>query len=208
MLVFIDESGDQGLLNRLGTSPFFVIAAVIFLDHGDAFECARTIADLRRDLLPEPSREFKFNKCARTLRCSFFESIEKFDFLYVSVAIDKKRLMNLQPQMDASFYRYACKLLLDVARPYINDASVVIDGSGERRFRRELQNYLKLKANSEAKLIRNVRMESSMSNNLLQLADMVCGAVARSFRSDKDDQFLYRTMLLRKELDVVRWPKK
>jgi hypothetical protein len=208
MLVFVDESGDQGLLGRFGSSSLFVMSAIIFVDGNDAYQCSSTITHLRSALLPHPDREFKFNKCARSLRCEFLREVCNFDFYYVSVVLDKAALLSSELQIDTAFYRFACKLLFDVAAPYIKDASIVIDGSGERQFRRELQNYLRAKMNTTMRIVRNVRVESSSSNNLLQLADMVCGAVARSFREDKEDRFLYRKLLGKRELEVILWPKK
>lgn len=207
MLVFVDESGDQGLQNRFGSSSLFVLSAVIFVDSLDAYECSRSIARLRARLLSNPNREFKFTKCSRTVRCEFFKTVLDFDFFYVSLAIDKNALIASELQMEAPFYRFACKLLLDIAGPYINKATVTIDGSGRREFVLEIQNYLRSKVNTESKIIQKVRMEASDSNNLLQLADMICGAVARSYRIDKEDRFIYRRLLLRKELEVVVWPK-
>lgn len=56
-------------------------------------------------------------------------------------------------------------------------------------------------------LIKKVRTEPSHSNNLLQLADMVCGAVARSFRPDKPDRHVYRKLIRHRELGVQVWPR-
>jgi hypothetical protein len=51
--------------------------------------------------------------------------------------------------------------------------------------------------------IRKVTMERSHSNNLVQLADMVCGALARSCAS-VDDRF--RDLIRGKEKFVQTWP--
>ena len=55
-------------------------------------------------------------------------------------------------------------------------------------------------------LIRKVQMEDSSKNSLIQLADMACGAVARSF-SDRKDAQSYRHIIRRKEAYVQVWPK-
>lgn len=208
MLVFVDESGDQGVQNKPGSSSLFVMSAVIFVDGSDAYDCASRVSELRRKLLPSADAEFKFNKCSRSKRCQFIAEVAQCDFLYVAAGIDKNGLMASELQMQDPFYRFACKLLFDVAKPYIRNSSITIDGGGERRFRLQLQNYLRSKINSELKIIRQVKIEDSKSNNLLQVADMVCGAVARSFREDKQDRFEYRRLLYKKELEVVIWPKK
>jgi hypothetical protein len=56
-------------------------------------------------------------------------------------------------------------------------------------------------------LIRKVSMEPSHSNNLLQLADMVSGAVFRSFKTEKKNRMEFRRLLNARELDVQVWPK-
>ena len=208
MLVFVDESGDQGLKQRFGSSQLFVMTAVIFIDSDDAYDCSARIKELRRELLGQDRAEFKFNKSSRPIRLRFLEEVSRFDFFYVAISIDKCELLNSEIQMQEPFYRFACKLLFDVTKQYINNASVTIDGNGPRLWRRELQNYLRSKLNAETRIIRDVKMEASNSNDLLQLADMVCGAIYRSYRPDKSDRYLYRKVLYRRELEVVRWPKK
>jgi hypothetical protein len=86
----------------------------------------------------------------------------------------------------------------------------VIDGSGSREFRKGLASYLKKHINSKTsshRPIKKVKIEDSKSNNLLQLADMICGAVARGFKTDKSDAEEYRTIIKRREKYVQFWPK-
>ena len=64
-----------------------------------------------------------------------------------------------------------------------------IDGSGRRGFRRQLGSYLRKRINDtkgDARFIGKIKIQDSKGNNLLQLADLICGAVARSY-SQKDD---------------------
>ena len=56
-------------------------------------------------------------------------------------------------------------------------------------------------------LSRKVKTERSHNNNLLQLADMLCGAVARSYRTDKADCRVYRQLVRHRELKVQKWPR-
>jgi hypothetical protein len=55
-------------------------------------------------------------------------------------------------------------------------------------------------------VIKKVKAQQSHANNLLQLADMVCGAVARSFRAGKKEAGGYRKIIEPKELSVEIWP--
>jgi hypothetical protein len=49
-------------------------------------------------------------------------------------------------------------------------------------------------------------MQTSHSNHLLQLADMVAGAIQGSL-SEKTDRQVYRRLLAAKEMSVQMWPR-
>jgi hypothetical protein len=76
----------------------------------------------------------------------------------------------------------------------------VIDGSGERTFRRDLRKHLVRHTAPGA--IRDVRLKASHGDPLVQLADMCVGAVARSYRDDRSDPHRWRDMLKPKLDDV------
>ena len=203
MLVFVDESGDSGMKQKDGSSLRFVIAAVVFI----ANLCDKSIDELRGKCFRNGTTEFKFNKCCRDYRVQFLEGVAEFEFLYFGFVLNKERLYGPGFQYKEPFYKYASKLLFENAKPYLSNARVVIDGSGDRTFRAQLEKYLKGKINTDRDIIKKVKIAASHSNNLLQLADMVCGALARGFRTDKVDRFLYRTIVKKRELSVQIWPK-
>jgi len=96
------------------------------------------------------------------------------------VVLNKKKLYGPGFQYKSPFYKYTVNLVFQNAKPYLRDAIVVIDRSGGQGFRKQLATYLKKKMNEKdgLSLIKKVKTERSHNNNLLQLADMVCGAVA------------------------------
>jgi len=65
MLVFVDEAGDPGLKLEQGSSPYFVVALVIFADNDEAEAADARITLLRREMRLDPRFEFRFNKCRR-----------------------------------------------------------------------------------------------------------------------------------------------
>jgi hypothetical protein len=207
VLAFVDESGDAGMKRKVGSSELFVVTAVIFFENSDANLCDDAIAALRNQCFGKRNAEFKFNKCCRDHRLTFFNHLEKLDFLYVAFVFNKAKMYGPGFQFKSPFYKYACKLLFESAKPYLQEASVTIDGSGDRVFRKQLQTYLKAKINTDRETIKRVKMEASHSNNLLQLADMVCGAVARSYKTGKANCGEYRNMIKGHELGVNVWPK-
>jgi hypothetical protein len=75
-------------------------------------------------------------------------------------------------------------------------------------FKSELKRYLvrRLKDDSGKCFIKKVRAQDSSKNNLVQLADMIVGAVARSF-TGKKDAGEYRSLIAHREMKVEIWPK-
>jgi hypothetical protein len=209
MLVFLDESGDAGLKLDTGSSRHFVVTLVVFENPQVAHDLDATIDRLRTTMGLHPSFEFHFAKMDRLRREKFFKEINGFEFGYYAIVINKAALHGEGFKIKESFYKFACGLVLKNAASMLNDATVVIDGSGDREFKRQLTSYLRRTVNDPAVQqvkIKKLKLQDSHRNNLLQLADMVCGAVARSF-SEKPDATHYRRWLRPREKRVQFWPK-
>jgi Protein of unknown function (DUF3800) len=209
MLVFLDESGDAGLKLSAGSSPYFVVTLVVFERDQIAHDVDATIDRLRATLGLHREFEFHFAKLDRPRREIFFKEINGFDFCYFAIVINKAALRGEGFAVKESFYKFACGLVLKNAAATLEAATVVIDGSGNRDFKRQLTSYLRRTVNdpeTPVVKIRKLKLQDSHRNNLLQLADMVCGAVARSF-SAKPDAAVYRRWLKPRERRVQFWPK-
>jgi hypothetical protein len=101
-------------------------------------------------------------------------------------------------------------LVFENAKQYLNQATVIFDGSGSKDFRRQLHSYLKRKINDKDKsysYIKKIKIQDSSKNNLIQMVDMICGAVRRSFRSDAKQDQQYRDIIRHREIYVQFWPK-
>lgn len=205
MLVYVDESGDAGLKLAQGSSTHFVIALVALTDEEEILALNQRIVLLRRELQLSPAFEFKFNKCGRDLRLAFLKAIAPYDFFYYGIVINKAALYGEGFKVKESFYKYATQLLFLNARESLTDARVFIDASGERDFRRGFVSYLKKKVNADKRHIRNVSFWDSATNGLIQAADMIAGALNRSYgvKPDKND---YRTVIRHREARVQVWP--
>ena len=209
MLVFVDESGDSGLKLGKGSSEFFVMTLVIFTENENANTSDSAVDAIRTILNLSDRTEFKFNKLNDKGRRYFLSSVSNHEFTYYSVVINKAKLTGKGFSFKEPFYKYVCQMAFNNCREYLQDATIVIDGSGSREFRQQLQTYIKGKINDKNDVracIKKVKIEDSKKNNLLQLADMICGAVARSYTSKKD-QPPYRSLIKRREGYVQFWPK-
>lgn len=209
MLVFVDESGDPGMKFGQGSSDFFVLTLVIFTENEQANISDAAINSIRKELKLNPLSEFKFNKLRDSGRRHFLTSIASHQFTYFSVVINKAKLTGKGFNFKEPFYKYVCHMAFNNCREHLEETTIVIDGSGSREFRQQLQNYIKGKVNDKNDVrasIKKVKINDSKKNNLLQLADMVCGAVARSFTSKKDDP-PYRSLIRKREGYVQFWPE-
>lgn len=206
MLIFIDESGDTGLKIEKGSSRYFVIVLISFEENDEAIACDQRIKLLKRELKLPEDFEFKFSKLRKDQRIKIFEAVLPYSFFYYGIVINKdpSKLHGDGFKIKESFYKCACGFVFENAKPYLKDAVVIIDGSGSREFKRQLATYLRRKVGTS--IIKKVKIQRSHTNNLLQLADMVAGAIHRSF-TNKNDKEIYRKMIKMKEIYVQIWPK-
>jgi hypothetical protein len=207
MFVYVDESGDPGLKIEKGSSPYFVVALVVFDDQEEVEAVEQRIQLLRRELQLHPHFEFKFNKSNRDLRLAFLEAVAPYGFFYYGITINKKRLYGDGFKFKESFYKYVTQLVLLNAREHLEDAKIYLDASGDRAFRRQMNTYLRKRINVEKRHIASVGFLNSAHNSLIQLADMVVGAINRS-NSDKSDAEEYIKVIRHREAHVQIWPKK
>lgn len=201
MLIFIDESGCPGFKLGKGSTPYFVVAMVIFHQASDAESTASTIQALKEKL--KLKSEFKFNKSSNTIKDHFFEAIANCPFSVRAIVVDKSNVYSSRLRADdESFYNFFLKSLLAYDNGVLNNAAIKVDGSGDREFKQALAKYLK--NNLPTGKIASFRFVDSNKNVLIQLADMVSGAIYRSYRNDsnKDTQNRWRRSL-RRQLDNV-----
>jgi hypothetical protein len=204
MLVFVDESGDAGLKLGKGSSEYFVVTLVAFEENEEAEALDKRIDLLKYELGLNAACEFKFNKSNKNIREQFFTAVLPYNFFYFAIVIDKKLLYGKGFKYKESFYKYASGLVFQNAKPYLNRATVVIDGSGSKNFRNQLSSYLRKKINGG--YIKKIKLQDSRRNNLLQLVDMISGSILRSL-SHKSDAKIYRNIIISREIYVQVWPK-
>ncbi|MBS0567106.1 MAG: DUF3800 domain-containing protein [Proteobacteria bacterium] len=195
MLVLIDESGDPAFKIAKGSTSHFVIALVAFDDFKEAERAAAAIADLRTRLHVKP--EFKFAKSADPVRDAFFDEVCSFHFTARALVVDKAKVYSEHLRADADqFYNYFLQLLLKHDGGLLRGANVKLDGSGSKEFRQALNTYLR--AQLREGQIGKFKFADSAGDDLIQLADMVAGAILRSYRGDdRKNAWRWRTALAR-----------
>lgn len=208
MFIFIDESGDPGFDIERGASELFVVAAVMFNEERDASACSARVDQIRRECGLPPHVELRFVKSSHKVRQRFLDQVSGCNFFYLAVVIDKRKLTSRQFPSSSSFYEYIVGLTLEFLRPHLQGASVDVDRSGSADFGKKLCSHISknLRGKDGKPLLRRIRTIPSHSSNLMQLADMVCGAVARSVRGRKKQDGSYRKIIIHRELGLHERP--
>ena len=210
MLVFVDESGCSGFKIGRGSSQYFAVTATIFTDRNEARRCDESFPELRERLGLKQYKEFHFSKDRRAIRSSVLEHLAQFDFQYSAFVVNKAKLTGIGFRYKGSFYKYPIKLLFGNIKSILDGAIVVYDKCGDRQFISDLGSYLKRamrNADGTQTAIKKFRAEQSKSNNLIQMADFVCGAVMWSMHEERRGHMKYRNIIIERELCVQFWPK-
>lgn len=206
MRAYVDESGCMGMKLGEGSSDHFTVIVVLFSDEQESTRCYNRIEELKSTL--GVKKEFRFANCGHQRRERFFHEITKFEFSYFGVSVDKAQLAKKHQTFRRPFLLYPVLTSFAQYADLMDNVTVVIDRTGSDEFRKSLARDLKRRINADfgETKIKKVKDQPSHANNLLQLADMVCGAVARSFCTDKTNPDFYRRILKPKELSVEIWP--
>ena len=205
MLVLIDESGDCGLKFGKGSSEYFTCVAVVFSDEVSMDACDRTIDGLKMEMKRPLSSEFHFSSSSDKTRRLFLERVSHDDFRYAAFVVNKRKLYGRRFTNPKEFYEFSVGIVCEHVKPMLDNAKIIIDKNGDRAFRQQLERRLRAQMTDKDGncRIKKVAMATSHSNNLLQLADMVCGAVMRSYTASDPG---FRDLVKKREKLVQQWP--
>jgi hypothetical protein len=198
MPTFIDESGETGQV-----SPYFRLAAV-WLPTQASVEAYRTgIRQFQRDAGLE-GYEYKWSKSlSLERRIAYFQAAMGHPFRFAVASVDKQHAD--WRAAGASVVHWACAVSLAVSlrSVYLEEEARRVAAKGEDRPLNELvvvdnnrdskflsvikQKFRELRSGvrSGASLVGKVKFRGSGAEELIQLADMVCGAVGDYLNRDE-----------------------
>lgn len=189
----------QGLKLDKGSTPYFVVGMVIFSDFKEAEQASKTIDSLKKTLNVRP--EFKFSKTHPNVKDAFFDAMQKYDFAIRALIVEKQNIYNPYFKNEKeTFYNYFVKMLMRYDDSRLINASVKIDGKGAKVFKKALYSYLRQQLGSGK--IRKFQFVDSEHDNLIQLADMVVGAIARHQNGNRKNASRWFNMLKEKIEDM------
>ena len=196
--VFVDDSGDAGL--RKSNTKQLVVAAVIIIDENKRKLLSDGIDLFRRRLGWNELDEFKFSKTNKKTLVELVDFIKGFDFKAYAVVLDKKELDPSQiAKSGNSIYNFTIKeLLLRISK---NDQIVFIDGQANKDNAQKTRTYLRQSLREHGIEKVSIRFVDSRKDSLVQLADIIAGAIARSYK-DRTDAQKYLNLLKNKIVKI------
>lgn len=191
MLVFIDDSGDPGFKINKGSSSVFVINLVIFDDTLEAERTSVAIKDLKRKLKFSDKFEFKFNKSSKKIKSKFFQTVKVHKFRVRAIVVKKDNIQSSRLRSEKEdFYNYIIMQVLKNNNGTIKSAKLRFDKRGDRSLRNQLRVYLSSRLdNKNNRIFKDLKFVDSRENTLIQLADMIAGAIFASY-TKKDLSYL------------------
>ncbi len=184
MHLFLDESGDTGFNFRQGSTQVFVIALVVVDDPAPLDQAVQRI---RSQYELHSRYEFKFSGTADRLKGRFFRGIQDHDFFVRAIVMDKTMIYSERLREKHWFYNYVTKLVLKYDDELILEGTLVVDkrlpGIGDRR---HFNTYLRRELNRGRRRLKDIKHRDSARDNLLQVADMVAGAIHRQYGPRQD----------------------
>jgi len=183
-----DESGDVSFAFDKGASRYFVLAVIAT---AVPETLRQLVADLRRSSGLPLNYEFSFHALSSArLRQRVFTALAKADFESWAVVVDKTTLLDSFKIMRAlDFYLYFVTELIQLIPPAKREgATLILDEFGSAsRLQTELRRFLIVRGISRR--FRRVLVKRSRSEPLIQVADLVAGAILR--RDTKSDAGAY-----------------
>ena len=183
-----DEAGDVSFNFKKGASHYFVPA---FIATQSADPLRETLADLRKTLGLRETHEFKFHKMASAeIRNQVFSTLAHADFEVWALVVDKTRLPKIFETTESiEIYAHFITELLGIIPPELQkDATLILDEFGSTpNLRTELRRAM-IKRHMP-RLFKRVIVRSSHRESLIQVADLVAGAIMRRDSQNDSEAF-------------------
>jgi hypothetical protein len=173
-----DESGDASLNFRKGASRYFVIS-VVATQFPDSLR--NYLENIRRNLSLADHYEFGFHKLSSVkLREKVFTALSMADFEAWAILVDKALLGEELRSMTGleRYLFFVAELIKEVPEEKRAGGTLILDEFGyPDKTKDELKRILK--ARNIAHGFRRISIRRSQSEPLIQIADLVAGAIWR-----------------------------
>jgi len=184
MFGFMDESGSPGVAN---TEEDFLVASLVIFENREAVDkCSASIERLKKRLKLADNYEFHHSRNSNRVRDAFIDLINNLEFRIITISIKKSGW-----RTHASYQNLAMYLVREIVSRYQN-MKILLDSNPI--LHKELEHHLKA---AKSNIV--VKMVSSHSDNLVQLADYVVALTSRKLKGSAKAIKQYRP-LIKKQL--------
>jgi hypothetical protein len=207
--VYVDESGDPGFKIGRGSTEYFVVSTVIVSDRLPVVLGLEAL----RETFGLPARfEFKFLSSNPARRRISFEEIRRHG-ISIRGFVGNKRLLIERPEFrsNAHFYGTLLQRALRECKTDLLEATITLGQFMSSRTRmRALTSSLRQALQAEVQTadgqlvrrVKEIRHTDSRTDPMLQVADMIAGAIAAD-RSQTDTACL--EMFQARVRDILNW---
>ena len=197
-----DEAGDVSLNFEKGASRYFVFA-VIATEKPQ--ELREMLDEVRREFNLSAGYEFGFNSmgAAVALREKVFSRLSRADFSAWAILVDKTTLPKIYENIPRlNFYLFfAMELLQKIPAEMREGATLILDEfGGEPNLPLEFRRYMKKR--NIPRHFNRVLTKRSKSEPLIQIADLVAGAI---FRRDARGESNAYEKIQRKFVELIEY---
>lgn len=196
-----DESGDVSFNFGKGASRYFVMAVIATTQPENI---RQVLADVKKEFNLSPSYEFSFNDISSaSLRLRIFQALQTAEFEAWALVVDKTTLsMPFSVMRRLDFYLFCItELLQTIPSEKREKATLILDEfGGEPDLPLEFRRYMKRR--NIPRHFSRVLTKRSKSEPLIQVADLIAGAVFRRDAQQDADAF---DMIEKKFINILEY---
>lgn len=182
--IYLDESGTPDIGHLL--PPVFVVAAVVIDSRQDLAALDVRFKNAFAAIGRPQEHELKTAGLSLKKHTRVLRELSLLDYQWAAACFDKSKLSSAGFADPLTFYRYAFQFLIGDLLTMAWQADIVLDQSSTPTVQSELEAYIR-RENSGLPVsrLRDVKFADSSKSRLVQLADLVAGAVRRSVDGDQ-----------------------
>jgi hypothetical protein len=178
-VIYMDESGNSDIENL--QPPVFVIGAVVIESRRDIAGLDQRFRNASAHIRRPEEHELRTGGLSEGKHAQVLHELSLLDYQWAAACFDKSRLNTAGFADPVTFYRYAFQFLVGDLLTIAWQADLVIDENSTAVFQAQFEDYLR-RQNSGLPINRlgTIKFSDGGKERLVQLADLVAGAVRRS----------------------------
>ena len=186
--VYIDESGDEGILRG---SNYFILTAIVVRKEVD-LENAKVVDEIKKNLNLSLNTQLHWNKIkGKTKKMMIMNKISKLDIDIINVVIDTRKIKFIPSSKlyyKFSIYLYERIIWLMESKNAVADISISSRGNLNKS---DLLEYISNSGIKNIKRINDFKIVPNQNKRFLQLADACTSALGQALKYKDDTHYSY-----------------